>query len=186
MEVILFETVEKLGMQGEVVNVASGYFRNYLGPHNIAVEATPGNLKRLEIKRRRLQEEAEKQVGEAEKLAERLAEQDLTFVMKATEKDKLFGSVHDHEIAERLRELGFSVERRQVLLPDPIKTVGDHKVQVQLVGTVAAQVTVQVKSEKETEQKTGTASPAAPEPTEATIPAQPDSPKAAETDPSDG
>ena len=77
MQVILFKNVDKLGMQGDVVNVANGYYRNYLGPCGVAVEATKHNLKRLEAKRAKLQAESEKQVQEAQSFAERLVEAQL-------------------------------------------------------------------------------------------------------------
>jgi len=147
MQVILFKNVDKLGMQGEVVNVASGYYRNYLGPCGVAVEATKHNLKRLEAKRAKLQAEAEKQVQEAQSFAERLVEAQLRFVMKSPDGKKLFGSVHDHEIADQLIEQGFNIEKRQVQ-HEPIKETGTHKVKVKLVGQVEAIVDVVIEAEE--------------------------------------
>ena len=148
MQVILFENVEKLGMQGDVVNVASGYFRNYLGPRNKAVLATETNLKRLELKRKRLTADAEKQLGEAEGVARQLTDAKVHFVMKSPDGHKLFGSVHDHQILEQLVEQGFQLERRQILLPDPIKETGEHTVRVRLLGRVEGEVTVVVEPEE--------------------------------------
>lgn len=147
MQVILFESIEKLGMQGDLVNVAPGYFRNYLGPQGKAVEATEAALKRLELKRKRLKEEAEKQLGAAEIIARRLDEVTLEFTMKSPDGKKLFGSVHDHEILEQLLEQGFQIERRQILMNEPIKEAGDHSVKVRLLGRVEGTVTVTVHPE---------------------------------------
>jgi large subunit ribosomal protein L9 len=149
MQVILFQNIEKLGMQGDIVNVANGYYRNYLGPRGAALEATAGNLKRLEVKRHKLQAEAEKQVQEAEAFSKQLAAAKIHFVMKAHDGDKLFGSVHDHEILEQLVAQGFNLERRQILLREPIKTTGTHTVRVRLVGQVDAFVHVTVEPEEE-------------------------------------
>jgi large subunit ribosomal protein L9 len=147
MQVILFKNIERLGMQGDVVNVASGYFRNYLGPRGIALEATATNLGRLEIKRKKLHEEAQRQVNEAGDLAKRLSGVPIKFVMKATDNERLFGSVADHDILEKLNQAGFAIERRQIILREPIKTVGTHNVKIKLVGHVEGQVTVVVEAE---------------------------------------
>jgi len=146
MQIILFQNIERLGMQGDVVNVASGYYRNYLSPRGIAVEATPGNLSRLDIKRKRLKAEAERQVNEAGTVAKQLAELQIRFVMKAHD-DRLFGSVQDHDIVERIQAAGFKLDRRQVALHEPIKTLGTHHVRIKLVGHIEAQVTVVVEPE---------------------------------------
>jgi large subunit ribosomal protein L9 len=146
MQVILFQNVDKLGMQGDVVNVANGYYRNFLGPRGVAVQATKHNLKRLEAKRAKLQTEAEKQVQEARAFAEHLSSAELKFVMKSPDGKKLFGSVHDHEIAVLLIEQGFNIEKRQVQ-HEPIKETGTHKIKVKLVGQVEAVVDVVIEAE---------------------------------------
>lgn len=188
MQVILFQNIAKLGMQGDVVNVANGYFRNYLGPSQIAVEATPGNLRRLEAKCKKLKVEAEKQVKAAEDIGSRLADIPILFVMKATKDgEKLFGSVHDRDIAAKLTEAGFECERRQVLLSESIKTVGTHTVKIRLHTHVTANVTVTVepeggmpvKAEDETAETTEEkAEVEAKESDSAAAPEQPDEPKA--------
>ena len=147
MQVILFENIDKLGMQGDVVNVAKGYFRNFLGPRGIAVEASEANLKRLTMKRKKLMAEAEKQRDAARALADRISAAEVSFTMKSPDGKKLFGSVHDHDIIAQLTEQGFQIERRQVALPEPIKTVGVHEVRIKLVGHVEAPVKVQVTAE---------------------------------------
>ena len=147
MQVVLFENIDKLGMQGDVVNVAKGYFRNYLGPRGVAVEASEANLKRLDAKRKKLMVAAEAQRGEAQTLSDRLAAAELNFKMKTIDGKKLFGSVHDREIVEQLVEQGFEIERRQVALVEPIKSVGVHDVRVKLVGQIEARVKVTVEDE---------------------------------------
>lgn len=147
MQVILFQNIDKLGMQGDVVNVAPGYYRNYLGPRGIALEATAATLSRLADKQRKLRAMAEKQLGEASIVAEHLSKARLCFTMKATDGEKLFGSLHNHEIAEALAEQGFNIERRQIVMKDPIKTVGTHQVAIRLLGSVEASVTVEVIAE---------------------------------------
>jgi large subunit ribosomal protein L9 len=147
MQVILFKNIERLGMQGDVVNVAPGYYRNYLGPHGIALEATQATLSRLETKRKKLRAEAEQQLGEADVLAKRLKEVQIKFVMKTIDDQKLFGSVQDHDIALKLAEAGFEIERRQIALHEPIKSTGTHQVKIKLLGHVEGQVTVIVDPE---------------------------------------
>lgn len=149
MQVILFQNVERLGMQGDVVNVASGYFRNYLGPRGIAIEASPNTLARLEAKRVKMRAEAERQVGEASAIAKQLKDVQLKYVMKATpDGARLFGSVSALDIAEKLHELGFTtIERRQVALHEPIKTVGTYTVKIKLIGNVDAAISVAVASD---------------------------------------
>jgi large subunit ribosomal protein L9 len=147
MQVILFKNIDNLGMQGQVVNVKNGYYRNYLGPQGLALEASSANLKRMELKRSRLREEAEKQVQEAEAYAVRLEAAPIKFVMKSPDGKRLFGSVHDHEIADQLIAQGFNLERRQVT-HEPIKETGKFRVKVTLVGQVEAHVTVTVEAEE--------------------------------------
>lgn len=146
MQVIIFQNIDGLGMQGDVVNVKPGHFRNYLSPYGIAVEASATNLKRLEAKRNKLRAEAEKQRQAARAYADRLAEAEVKFVLKSPDGTKLFGSVHNHEIAEQLVAQGFEIEKRQVL-GEPLKTVGEHKVRVRLSGGVDATVTVVIEAE---------------------------------------
>lgn len=147
MQIILFKNIERLGMQGDIVNVAGGYFRNYLGPHGLAVEATAGTLKRLDLKRKKLQVEAEGQRNEAKAMAKRLSEVELTFTRKATDGQKLFGSVTEHDILERLKEAGFEFERKNLLIRDAIKTVGTHPFRIRLESNLLVDMKVHVEPE---------------------------------------
>jgi large subunit ribosomal protein L9 len=164
MQVILFKTVEQLGMQGSVVNVAAGYYRNFLGPMGMAIEATAGNLRQSEMKRKRLQTEAEKQVADAQGHAKRLADVKLEFVEKANNEGRMFGAIHVREISDALKAQGFEIERRQVLLKEPIKMVGAHSVRVRLLQHVEATVAVTIKADMTAEQAEEEKPAAAPAP----------------------
>ncbi len=101
MQVILFENVERLGMQGDVVNVANGYYRNFLAPKGVAIEATDGNLRRLEAKRKKLQVEAEKQRNDAEAIAERMKDVKLEFIRRATHERRFCSGRGNRTCADR-------------------------------------------------------------------------------------
>lgn len=149
MKLILKTRVEHLGEPGQVVNVKPGYGRNYLLPQGLAYEASPGNLRRIEEEQARAAERARRDLNEAKRRASQLSGVVLTFAMRAGEGDdaKLFGSVTAADIAERLNGLGkldFEVDRRTVVLDEPIKTLGTHSVHVRLHAEVSPAVEVQV------------------------------------------
>jgi large subunit ribosomal protein L9 len=144
MQVILQQTIEKLGRAGQVVDVAPGYARNYLLPHRLAIEATPANLKRLEKIREQIARKAAGEKETAQQLAERLATVTLTIPRKAGETDQLFGSVTAADIAEALQAHGYPVEKRKVQLEEPIKLIGEYEVALRLHPEVTAVVKVQV------------------------------------------
>ena len=144
MEVILRDHVENLGRRGEIVKVADGYARNFLLPRNLALPATEGNKKRVERERKIVEtREAEERQG-AEAIAARLAALELSIARKVGENDQLYGSVTNADISELLKERGFDVDRRKILLPDPIKALGENTVPVKLHREVTAQVRVTV------------------------------------------
>lgn len=152
MKLILRKRVEHLGEAGQVVNVKAGYGRNYLLPQGLAYEATPGNLRVLEQEQARAAERARRDLNEAKRRASRLEGISLTFRARAAEGEegKLFGSVTNADIAERLNGLGsldFEVDRRQVVLEDPIKTLGVFKVPVRLHAEVSPEVEIRVERE---------------------------------------
>lgn len=148
MQIILQEDVEKLGNRGEVVTVAEGYARNFLLPRKLALEATPGNMKRLERMRVAFAKKEATEKGDAEKLAELLATVAVTIARKAGENDQLFGSVTAADISEALGAQGYTVDKRKILLAEPIKIVGEHQVPVKLHREVQASVAVTVKKEE--------------------------------------
>ena len=144
MEIILRQAVENLGKPGDVVKVKSGYARNYLLPHGLAYEATPGNLKRIQQERDRLDAAENERRGTAQGLAEKLEQVSLTFSARVGEEGKLFGSVTASDIAAQLEAQGFHIEKRQIDLHDPIKALGVYRVPVRLHADVKPEVRVWV------------------------------------------
>jgi|SRR5689334_1535112 large subunit ribosomal protein L9 len=144
MQIILQEDIEKLGTRGEVVNVAEGYARNYLLPRKLALEASPGNLKRLEKIRTTLAKRTATEREGAQKQAELLQNVTLSFSRKAGENDQLFGSVTAGDIEEALAAQGFEIDKRRIELAEPIKVVGEYEVTAKLVHGVAATFKVNV------------------------------------------
>ncbi|HEY1865776.1 MAG TPA: 50S ribosomal protein L9 [Candidatus Acidoferrales bacterium] len=138
MEIILQEDIEKLGSRGDVVKVAEGYARNYLLPRKLALEALPGNVKRLEKIRGGLAKRTSTERDQARKQAELLNAAVVTLVRKAGESGQLFGSVTASDLAEALAAQGFEVDKRRVQLDEPIKLVGEYAVNVKLVHDVPA------------------------------------------------
>ncbi len=148
MEVILRDHVENLGRRGEVVKVADGYARNYLLPRKLAVPATDANKKWVERERKVADtREADERSG-AEAIAARLNAVEITVGRKVGENDHLYGSVTNADIADALAAKGFEIDRRKILLADPIKTLGESTVPVKLHREVIAQVRVTVVKEE--------------------------------------
>jgi large subunit ribosomal protein L9 len=144
MEIILRQAVENLGTTGDVVKVKSGYARNYLLPHGLAYEATPGNLKRIQQERDRLEAAENERRGAAQTLAERLEQVSLTFSARVGEEGKLFGSVTAADIAQQLEAQGFHLEKRQIDLHEPIKALGVYRIPIRLHADVKPEVRVWV------------------------------------------
>jgi len=144
MEIILRQAVENLGSPGDVVKVKSGYARNYLLPHGLAYEATPGNLKRIQQERDRLNAAENERRGAAQTQAERLEQVSLTFSARVGEEGKLFGSVTPADIAQQLEAQGFHIEKRQIDLHEPIKALGVYRVPIRLHADVKPEVRVWV------------------------------------------
>jgi large subunit ribosomal protein L9 len=151
VKVILREHVENLGERGEIVSVAPGYARNYLLPKKLAFEATPGNLKQLEQERRVWAARDAKEVGEAEALAATINAVQLSTVKKAGESGTLYGSVTSAEIAEMLAGKGIEVDRKRILLDEPIKALGSYQVKVKIHRKVEAQFALEVVGEEESD-----------------------------------
>ncbi len=146
MQVVLTEDIPKLGLAGEVVKVRPGFGRNFLLPQGKAMLATPGRVKRLEHQRRVVDEKQRKDVAVQEEIARGLAGVDLTFEMQASPEGKLFGSVTNADIAARLAEGGFEIDRRKIELAEAIKQAGDHSASVRLHREVIAELQVKVVS----------------------------------------
>ena len=148
MDVILTENVKGLGTIGEMVKVKPGYGRNYLVPQGLAVEASARNIKELEHHKRQLTRKAEKLSQEAAAVKARIEAVECTFVHKASDEGKLFGSVTSKEIAEALAAKGIEIDRRKILLDQPIKDLGKHEIDVKLNAGVNAVIKVNVVSEE--------------------------------------
>ena len=144
MEIILRQAVENLGKPGDVVKVKSGYARNYLLPHGLAYEATPGNLKRIQQERNRLEAAENDRRTAAQGLSERIEQVSLTFSARVGEEGKLFGSVTAADIAAQLEAQGFHLEKRQIDLHEPIKALGVYRVPIRLHADVKPEVRVWV------------------------------------------
>ncbi len=144
MKVILREDVEKLGKAGDIVKVADGYGRNFLIPKRLAVQADVRNLKALEHDRRVIESRAKKARKSAEELGGKLTSLSLTIPAKAGEEGKLFGAVTSRDIARALEEAGVPVDRKMVLLEEPIKQIGEYKVRVKAGADIAPEVSVRV------------------------------------------
>lgn len=147
MDVILRDHVEHLGRRGEIVKVADGYARNYLLPRKLALPATDANRKWVERERKLAEVRDSEERGAAEAIAKRLQALDLTINRKVGENDQLYGSVTNADIAELLAVKGFEIDRRKILLPDPIKALGENTVPVKLHRDVTAQLKVIVGKE---------------------------------------
>lgn len=144
MEIILRQGIENLGKPGDVVKVKAGYARNYLLPHGLAYEATPGNLKRIQQERDRLEAAENERRGTAQGFAEKLEQVSLTFSARVGEEGKLFGSVTAADIAQQLEAQGYHVEKRQIDLHEPIKALGVYRVPIRLHADVRPEVRVWV------------------------------------------
>jgi len=149
MEVILREDVDKLGSRGELVKVSSGYARNFLLPKRLAVAATDSNKKIVEQERQAHLRREAKEVSDASDLGKMMANVSVTIAQKAGENDQLFGSVTTKDIAESLEKQGYTIDRRKIVLDEPIKTLGEYKVPIRLHKDVTAEITVHVTKEEE-------------------------------------
>lgn len=144
MKVILTEDVDDLGRAGEILNVKDGYGRNYLIPRKKALPATPQNIQKMEKMKKELEAARSKARSEAENLSERIRSLSLTLSRKAGEGDKLFGSVTSMDIQRALKEEGVEVDRKKILLQEPIKSLGVFHVPVRLHSEVTTEVKVWV------------------------------------------
>jgi large subunit ribosomal protein L9 len=147
MKVFLKEDVKNLGKIGDVVNVAEGYARNFLMPKKFAVEANTKNLKEFEHNKRTIQEKAAKIKNASKATADKLSALTLKIMAKAGEEDKLFGSVTTMDIAEAFKTEGFEIDKKKILLGEPIKRLGEYTVEVKIHSEVNATVKVQVISD---------------------------------------
>ncbi len=154
MKVILKKYQENLGEIGEVVNVKDGYATNYLIPKGIAVQATRGNVKQMELVKKSLQKIEAKNIGEAKKLAEQLSDMEITFKVKTSEEGKLYGSITNKDIADKIaEEKNIEVDKKKIDLEEHLKEVGSFDIDIKLYKDVKVSVKVNLEGETEPEAK---------------------------------
>ena len=153
MEVILKKTIDTLGREGEVVNVKPGYARNYLLPQKLAETVNKASLARLKKEQEAIARRLEEEKKNAESLSAKLEGTVVSIARKVGEENRLFGSVNTSDIAEKLGELGITIDRRAILLAEPIKAIGESMVAVKVGYQMTTEVTVQVVPEAGTEEE---------------------------------
>ena len=148
MEIVLLEDGKALGKKGQVVKVSDGYARNFILPKKLGVEATPKALNELKLQKANEERVAAKQLAEAKELGGKLSASKVTLAIKAGENGKAFGSVSGKEIAAAVAsQLGLDLDKKKLVLPEPIKVLGTHEVPVKLHKDVTAKLTVEVVAE---------------------------------------
>ncbi|HEY2455683.1 MAG TPA: 50S ribosomal protein L9 [Candidatus Acidoferrum sp.] len=147
MQIILQEDVDKLGHRGDIVTVKPGYARNFLLPHKLGIEATAGNMKALERIRGSLAKKTATELEAAQKQAELLRGVSLKFTRKTGENDQMFGSVTSGDIADALKAQSFEIDKRQIQLADPLKTLGEFPVTIKVFRDVTSEIKVTVDKE---------------------------------------
>jgi large subunit ribosomal protein L9 len=149
MDVILREDIDKLGTRGQLVKVAAGYARNFLLPKRMAVAATDANRKIVEQERQAHLRREAKETADAADLGKLMAGVTVTIAQKAGENDQLFGSVTSRDIGDALEKQGYTIDRRKILLSDPLRQLGEHKVTVRLHRDVTIEIPVNIVREAE-------------------------------------
>lgn len=144
MKVILRENIENLGKKGDIINVAPGYARNYLIPKKIALEVTSTNNNMIEMEQKALRKGLEQEMKSYQALSARLNEVELTFTRKAGDKDAIFGSVSVSDIKEALEKRDFVIEKKRILLVDPLKKLGNYSVPIKVFHEEKAEIKVAV------------------------------------------
>lgn len=149
MKIILRKNYESLGEIGKVVDVRDGYARNFLIPQKVAYPYAPGYVKMIENEKKAYETKLNREIHDAQTLAEKLNGVEIVLEVQAGEEDKLFGSVTSQMIADKLAEKGFEVDKRRIELSEPIKMLGNYKVPMKLHQQVAAEINVSVKKQSE-------------------------------------
>lgn len=145
MEVILLKDVKGQGKKGEVVKVSDGYARNFLFPKDLAKEATQGSLKVLKEQKTSQKIKEEKEYSEALELAKKMQEKEIVLFSKSGEGGRLFGSITSKDISEGMQKIGYKVDKRKILLDEPIRSLGYKTVEVKIHPKVNAKVKVSVR-----------------------------------------
>ncbi|HET9191751.1 MAG TPA: 50S ribosomal protein L9 [Vicinamibacterales bacterium] len=147
MEVILREHVDNLGKRGEIVKVADGFARNYLLPRKLALPATAGNRKHVERERKIMETREAEEKAAAEAISTRLSTVDISIARRVGDTEQLYGSVTAADIVEFLKAKGFEVDRRKLILPEPLKALGEFDVPLKLHREVTVPLKVKVVKE---------------------------------------
>jgi large subunit ribosomal protein L9 len=153
MKVILKENLENLGKRGDVINVANGYGRNYLIPRKLAIQVTPSNMKMVEMEQKAQRKKLEQEVKSFQSVIDQLNQTALSFERKAGDKDVIFGSVSTTDIKEALDKLGIEVEKKRILLVEPIKRLGNYAVPIKVFHDERAEIKIEVKKEGAAEEE---------------------------------
>ncbi|MCL2039526.1 MAG: 50S ribosomal protein L9 [Bacteroidetes bacterium] len=148
MKIILRKDVEKLGKMGDVVNVKNGYARNFLIPNDIACLAKTGAMRRIEIEKSKQATQLEKIKANAVELANKIANLELSIQMKVGEENKLYGSVTSQIIANKIAEMDYNIDKNNIILEDPIKSLGVYDVKVKLHPEVSTNIKIWVVAEE--------------------------------------
>ena len=145
MEIVLLEDVKSLGKKGEIVKVNEGYARNFILPKKLGVEATAKNLNDLKLKKANQEKIAAQQLAAAKEMEEKLEKASVTLTIKAGDNGKAFGSVSSKEISKAIQEqLNLEIDKKKLVLSEPLKTFGTHQVPVKLHKDVTAKLSVKV------------------------------------------
>lgn len=147
MKVILIKDVKAQGKKGDVIDVSDGYARNYLFKNNLAIEATSVNLNSLKISKEAADYRKSVEKAEAEELAKKINGMTVTIPMKVSETGKIFGALNTQSIADALEKEGVVLDKKKIVLPEPIKTVGVHTVTVKPYAEVSAKLKISVVGE---------------------------------------
>ncbi len=148
MRIILLEDIENVGKKGEVVNVKDGFARNYLIPKGVALKVTKSNIKMIEEKKKKLEKEREKEIKTVEELKNRIETITLNIKKRAGEEDTLFGSVTSSDIEEALKAEGIEIDKKNILLHEHIKKLGEYEVEVRIHPSVKAVLKINVEKEE--------------------------------------
>ena len=144
MELILKQTIDNLGLEGDIVKVKPGYGRNYLIPNNLAVLVNKANLAQLEAQKEAIEARRLQATNAAEALSKQLAGVTISIEKRVGEEDRLYGSVTSTEIAEKLAEVGVEIDRRKIILDEPIKTLGEKTISVKVGYQMTAELKVDI------------------------------------------
>ncbi|MFR3730577.1 50S ribosomal protein L9 [Lacrimispora sp.] len=145
MDIVLLEDVKALGKKGQIVKVNDGYARNYILPKKLGIEATSKNLNDLKLQKANEARILAEQLEAAKELAKKIGESSITLSIRAGEGGRAFGSVSGKEISQAIQsQLGFEIDKKKLILPEPLKTFGSHEVPIKLHKEVTAKLIVKV------------------------------------------